>query len=89
MQSEGMEYSARRRAGIYYVWDPTKLTVHGIEEVYTSRVARGCIHDQDSGKEIEVYGVYMPVRDNKPEMTAEIWEALTQDITERGTRNFI
>eukprot|EP00965_Chrysotila_dentata_P050521 1674257-Pleurochrysis_carterae.AAC.1 len=31
----------------------------------------------------------MPVRDNKAEKTEEIWEALTQDITERGTKNFI
>eukprot|EP00965_Chrysotila_dentata_P057921 1920100-Pleurochrysis_carterae.AAC.1 len=31
-QNEGMNYSARRRAGIYYVWDPTKVTVHGIKE---------------------------------------------------------
>eukprot|EP00965_Chrysotila_dentata_P120119 3972937-Pleurochrysis_carterae.AAC.1 len=31
----------------------------------------------------------MPVRDNKAEKTEEIWEALTQDITDRGTRNFI
>eukprot|EP00965_Chrysotila_dentata_P066739 2209690-Pleurochrysis_carterae.AAC.1 len=84
-----MEYSARRRAGIYYVWDPMKLTVHGIEEVYISRVARASVHVLDSGKEIEVYGVYMPVRDNKAKKTEEIWEALTQDITERGTRNFI
>eukprot|EP00965_Chrysotila_dentata_P004564 148340-Pleurochrysis_carterae.AAC.1 len=88
-QNESMEYSARRRAGIYYVWNPTKLTVHEIEEVYTSRVARASIHVLDSGKEIEVYGVYMPVRDKKAEKTEEIWEALTQDITERGTRNFI
>eukprot|EP00965_Chrysotila_dentata_P016924 561183-Pleurochrysis_carterae.AAC.1 len=84
-----MDYSARRRAGIYYVWDPTKITVHGIEEIYTSRVARASIQVLDSGKEIEVYGVYMPVRDNKAEKTEEIWEALTQNITERGTRNFI
>eukprot|EP00965_Chrysotila_dentata_P149304 4930967-Pleurochrysis_carterae.AAC.1 len=88
-QNEGWEFSARRRAGIYYIWDPTKLTVHGIEEVYTSRVARACIRVIDSGKEITVYGVYMPVRDNKAEKTEEIWEALTQDITEGGTRNFI
>eukprot|EP00965_Chrysotila_dentata_P251837 6210305-Pleurochrysis_carterae.AAC.1 len=88
-QKEGTEYSARRRAGIYYVWDPTKLAVQEIEEVYTSRVARAKIHVLDSGKEIEVYGVYLPVRDNKAEKTEEIWETLTQDITERGTRNFI
>eukprot|EP00965_Chrysotila_dentata_P041704 1382916-Pleurochrysis_carterae.AAC.1 len=31
----------------------------------------------------------MPVRENKAEKTEEIWEALTQKITERGTRNFI
>eukprot|EP00965_Chrysotila_dentata_P020357 674904-Pleurochrysis_carterae.AAC.1 len=38
--TEDREYSARRRAGIYFVWDPAKLTVEGIEEVYASRVAR-------------------------------------------------
>eukprot|EP00965_Chrysotila_dentata_P028101 934556-Pleurochrysis_carterae.AAC.3 len=53
MQSESMEYSARRRAGIYYVWDPTKVSVNGIEEIYASRVARANIHVLDSGKEIE------------------------------------
>eukprot|EP00965_Chrysotila_dentata_P129994 4296804-Pleurochrysis_carterae.AAC.1 len=89
MQSEGMEYSARRRTGIYNVWDPTKISVTGIEEVYASRVARVSIHVLDSGKEIEVYGVYMPVRENKAEKTEEIWKTLTQKITERGTRNFI
>eukprot|EP00965_Chrysotila_dentata_P243803 6205619-Pleurochrysis_carterae.AAC.1 len=31
----------------------------------------------------------MPVRDNKAEKTEEIWEALTKDIAERGTRKFI
>eukprot|EP00965_Chrysotila_dentata_P194812 6176598-Pleurochrysis_carterae.AAC.3 len=89
MQAESMEYSARRRAGIYYVWDPTEVSVNGIEEVYASRVARASLHVLDSGKEIEVYGVYMPVRDNKAEKTEEIWEALTRNIKERGTRNFI
>eukprot|EP00965_Chrysotila_dentata_P250258 6209347-Pleurochrysis_carterae.AAC.1 len=57
---EGSEYSARRRAGIYFVWDPTKLAVEGIEEVYASRVARVSIQVLDSGKELEIYGVYMP-----------------------------
>eukprot|EP00965_Chrysotila_dentata_P072602 2398633-Pleurochrysis_carterae.AAC.1 len=52
-QSESMEYSARRRAGIYYIWDPTKISVVGIEEVYTSRIARANIHVLDSGIEIE------------------------------------
>eukprot|EP00965_Chrysotila_dentata_P231073 6198141-Pleurochrysis_carterae.AAC.1 len=84
-----MDYSARRRAGTFYVWDPTKTSVDGIEEVYASRVARVSIHVLDSGKELKVYGVYMLVRDNKAERTEEIWEALMQDITERGTRNFI
>eukprot|EP00965_Chrysotila_dentata_P118153 3905229-Pleurochrysis_carterae.AAC.2 len=50
MQSEGMDYSTRRRAGIYYVWDPTKISVAGIEEVYASRVARVSIRVLDSGK---------------------------------------
>eukprot|EP00965_Chrysotila_dentata_P187188 6171976-Pleurochrysis_carterae.AAC.1 len=86
---EGMEYSARRRAGIYFVWDPTKLAVEGIEEVYASRVARVSIHVLDSGKELEIHGVYMPVRNNKAERTREIWETIMQDITNRGTRNFI
>eukprot|EP00965_Chrysotila_dentata_P181371 5986157-Pleurochrysis_carterae.AAC.1 len=84
-----MEYSARRRAGIYYIWDPLKISIAGIKEVYAGRVARVCIHVLDSGKEIEVYGVYMPVRENKAEKTEEIWETLMQNITERGTRNFI
>eukprot|EP00965_Chrysotila_dentata_P094086 3109758-Pleurochrysis_carterae.AAC.1 len=84
MQAEGMDYSTRRRAGIYYVWDPTKISVAGIEEVYASRVARVSIQVLDLGKELEVYGVYMPVRDNKAERTEEIWNALMQDITERG-----
>eukprot|EP00965_Chrysotila_dentata_P046470 1544392-Pleurochrysis_carterae.AAC.1 len=83
-----MDYSARRRAGIYYVLDPTKISVDGIEEVYASRLARVRIQVLDSGKKLEVYGVYMPDRDNKAERTEEIWEALMQDITERGTRNF-
>eukprot|EP00965_Chrysotila_dentata_P128106 4236072-Pleurochrysis_carterae.AAC.1 len=86
MQSEGMDYSARKRAGIYYVWDPTKISVIGIEKVYASRVARASMHVLDTGKEIEVYGVYMPVR---AETTEEIWEFLMQKITERETRNFI
>eukprot|EP00965_Chrysotila_dentata_P061476 2035998-Pleurochrysis_carterae.AAC.2 len=47
------------------------------------------IQVQNSGKELEVYGVSMPVRDNKAERNEEIWGALTQNITERGTRNFI
>eukprot|EP00965_Chrysotila_dentata_P041610 1379725-Pleurochrysis_carterae.AAC.1 len=89
MHAEGTEYSARKRAGIYYVWDPTKISVAGIEEVYAGRVARVSIQVLDSGKEIEIYGVYMPVRENKAEKTEEIWEALTGKIAERGTRNFI
>eukprot|EP00965_Chrysotila_dentata_P256409 6212529-Pleurochrysis_carterae.AAC.1 len=31
----------------------------------------------------------MPVRNNKAERTEEIWETIVQDITNRGTRNFI
>eukprot|EP00965_Chrysotila_dentata_P094346 3118977-Pleurochrysis_carterae.AAC.1 len=85
--TEGMEYSARRRAGIYFVWDPTKLAVEGIEEVYASRVARASIQVLDSGKELEIYGVYMPVKNNKAERMEEIWETIMQDITNRGTRN--
>eukprot|EP00965_Chrysotila_dentata_P061473 2035901-Pleurochrysis_carterae.AAC.2 len=88
-QHEGTEYSARKRAGIYYVWDPTKISVADIEEIYDSRVARASIHVLDSGKEMEIYGVYMPVRENKADKTEEIWEVLTQKITERGTRYFI
>eukprot|EP00965_Chrysotila_dentata_P066226 2191715-Pleurochrysis_carterae.AAC.2 len=88
MQSEGMDYSARRRTGIYYMWDPTKISIDEIEEVYASRVVRASIHILDSGKELEVYGVYMPVRDNKAERTEEIWNGLMQDVTDRGNRNF-
>eukprot|EP00965_Chrysotila_dentata_P061774 2045903-Pleurochrysis_carterae.AAC.1 len=58
--TDDREYSARRRAGIYFIWDPTKLTVEGIEEVHASRVARVSIHVLDLGKELEIYGVYMP-----------------------------
>eukprot|EP00965_Chrysotila_dentata_P092512 3053034-Pleurochrysis_carterae.AAC.1 len=86
---EGGEYSARRRAGIYFIWDPTKLTINGIKEVYKSRVASVNILALDSGSSLEVYGVYMPVRNNKTEKIEEIWEALTQDITDRGNRNFV
>eukprot|EP00965_Chrysotila_dentata_P167685 5537600-Pleurochrysis_carterae.AAC.1 len=88
-RTEGMEYSARRRAGIYFVWDPTKLAVERIEEVYASRVARASIQVLDSGKELEIYGAHMPVRNSKAERTEEIWETMIQDITNRGTRNFI
>eukprot|EP00965_Chrysotila_dentata_P257461 6212893-Pleurochrysis_carterae.AAC.2 len=78
-RTEDTEYSARRRAGIYFIWDPTKIGVDGIEEVYASRVARGRIHVLHSGKELDVYGVYMPVRNNKAERTGEIWETLMQE----------
>eukprot|EP00965_Chrysotila_dentata_P237084 6201679-Pleurochrysis_carterae.AAC.1 len=86
---KGREYSARRRAGIYFIWDPTKLAVEGIEEVHASRVARVRKHVLDSGKELEIYEVYMPVRNNKAERAGEIWETIMQDITDRGTRQFI
>eukprot|EP00965_Chrysotila_dentata_P175197 5783246-Pleurochrysis_carterae.AAC.1 len=89
MQSEGTNYSTRKRAGIYYVWDPTKISVDGIVEVYASRVARVSIRILDSGKALNVYGVYMPVRENKAEKTEVIWSALLQDIMETGNRNFI
>eukprot|EP00965_Chrysotila_dentata_P015759 521545-Pleurochrysis_carterae.AAC.1 len=89
MHSEGMEYSTRRRAGIYYIWDPMKISVAGIEEVYASRVARASIHVMDLGKDLEVYGVYMPVRDNKAEKTEEIWQTVMRDVTGSGHRNFI
>eukprot|EP00965_Chrysotila_dentata_P147833 4879801-Pleurochrysis_carterae.AAC.1 len=88
-QPEGTDFSARRRAGIYYVWDPTKISVDEIEEVYACRVARASIHILDSGRELEVYGVYMPVRDNKAERTEEIWNGLMKDVTDRRNRNFI
>eukprot|EP00965_Chrysotila_dentata_P103059 3402691-Pleurochrysis_carterae.AAC.1 len=86
---EGGEYSARRRAGIYFIWDPTKLTVDTIKEVYASRVASVSILALDSGNSMKVYGVYMPVRNNKTEKIEEIWGALTQDITDGGDRNFV
>eukprot|EP00965_Chrysotila_dentata_P081354 2686616-Pleurochrysis_carterae.AAC.1 len=87
--TEGGEYSARRRAGIYFIWDPTKLSVQGMKEVYASRVASVNIYALDSGNSLGVYGVYMPVRNNKTEKTEEIWEALTRDITDKGNRNFV
>eukprot|EP00965_Chrysotila_dentata_P176859 5841195-Pleurochrysis_carterae.AAC.1 len=86
---EGGEYSARRRAGIYFIWDPTKLTVDGIKEVYASRVASVNILALDLGNSLEVYGVYMPIRNNKTEKIEEIWGTLTQDITDKGNRNFV
>eukprot|EP00965_Chrysotila_dentata_P261430 6214251-Pleurochrysis_carterae.AAC.2 len=43
----------------------------------------------DSGQELEVYGVYMPVRNNTGERTEDMWEKVIQVITDRGTRNFI
>eukprot|EP00965_Chrysotila_dentata_P020900 691833-Pleurochrysis_carterae.AAC.1 len=86
---EGGVYSARRRAGIYFIWDPTKLSVDGIKEVYASRVASVNILALDSGNSLEVYGVYMPIRNNKTEKIEEIWGALTQDITDKGSRNFV
>eukprot|EP00965_Chrysotila_dentata_P070624 2335072-Pleurochrysis_carterae.AAC.1 len=87
--TEGGEYSARRKAGIYFIWDPTKLSVDGMKEVYASRVASVNIYALDSGNSLGVYGVYMPVRNNKTEKTEGIWEALTQDITDKGNRNFV
>eukprot|EP00965_Chrysotila_dentata_P164700 5437938-Pleurochrysis_carterae.AAC.1 len=38
---------------------------------------------------MEVYGVYMPVRNNNGERIEEIWEKVMTDVSERGTRNFI
>eukprot|EP00965_Chrysotila_dentata_P237656 6202042-Pleurochrysis_carterae.AAC.3 len=81
--------SARRRAGVYYIWDPMKIQVENIEEVYPSRVARATIHQLESGKELEGYGVYIPVRNNNGERIEEIWEKMMTDVKERRTRNFI
>eukprot|EP00965_Chrysotila_dentata_P260098 6213783-Pleurochrysis_carterae.AAC.1 len=67
---EGMDYSSRRRAGIYFVWDTTNLSVDRVEEVYyASRVARASINVLDPGKVLEVYGVYMPIRNHKSLVT--------------------
>eukprot|EP00965_Chrysotila_dentata_P118939 3932785-Pleurochrysis_carterae.AAC.11 len=60
-------------AGIYYIWDPMKIQVSNIEEIYPSRVARAAIHHLDSGNKLTVYGVYMPVRNNNGERIEEIW----------------
>eukprot|EP00965_Chrysotila_dentata_P210358 6185843-Pleurochrysis_carterae.AAC.2 len=87
--NEGIDQSARRRAGIYYVWDPTKVQVHEITEVYAGKLARARIQVLGSGKELLVYGVYMPVRNNNGERTEEIWEEVMKDITDGGARNFI
>eukprot|EP00965_Chrysotila_dentata_P043318 1439726-Pleurochrysis_carterae.AAC.2 len=40
MGEVGMDYSARRKAGVYYIWDPTKIRVEDIKEMYASRVAK-------------------------------------------------
>eukprot|EP00965_Chrysotila_dentata_P096145 3176441-Pleurochrysis_carterae.AAC.1 len=53
------------------------------------RVARATIQDLESGKELEVYGVYMPVRNNNGERIEEIWDKVMKDVTERGTRDFL
>eukprot|EP00965_Chrysotila_dentata_P215755 6188971-Pleurochrysis_carterae.AAC.1 len=60
----GISTNTRRRAGVYHVWDPMQTLVDDIEEVYESRVARARIQLLDSGKELEVYEVYMPERCN-------------------------
>eukprot|EP00965_Chrysotila_dentata_P147960 4884016-Pleurochrysis_carterae.AAC.7 len=80
---------ARRRAGIYFIWDTTQMQVEDIEEVYESRVARAKVTVIDSGKEFTVYGVYMLVRNNKGGRVKDIWEKVMEDIAYRGTRNFI
>eukprot|EP00965_Chrysotila_dentata_P001635 54326-Pleurochrysis_carterae.AAC.1 len=80
---------ARRKAGIYYIWNPAQVSVMDITEVYESRVARARVRALDSGREIEVYGVYMPVRRNEGGRAEAIWETVTEDVTSRGNRNFV
>eukprot|EP00965_Chrysotila_dentata_P198794 6179025-Pleurochrysis_carterae.AAC.2 len=81
--------SARRRAGIYYIWDATQVQVNDTEKIYENRVARAKVNVIDNGKELTVYGVYMPVRINRRRKVDEIWEKVMEDITYRGARNFI
>eukprot|EP00965_Chrysotila_dentata_P086203 2843601-Pleurochrysis_carterae.AAC.1 len=86
---EEVNTGTRRKAGIYYIWDPMKIQVSNIKEIYPSRVARAVIHHLDSGNELAVYGVYMPVRNNNGERIDEIWGNVMTDVTENGNRNFI
>eukprot|EP00965_Chrysotila_dentata_P245261 6206454-Pleurochrysis_carterae.AAC.3 len=74
---EGEEtLGARNKAGVYYIWDPTQRD-------------RARVQALGSRNKLEVYGVYMPVRNNKRERAGAIWEKVTNDITNRGTGNFI
>eukprot|EP00965_Chrysotila_dentata_P121109 4005449-Pleurochrysis_carterae.AAC.1 len=61
---EGDITGARRKAGIYYIWNPTQVSVQDITKVYEGEVARAKVRALDSGKEIKVYGIYMPVKKN-------------------------
>eukprot|EP00965_Chrysotila_dentata_P225766 6194971-Pleurochrysis_carterae.AAC.2 len=65
------------------------MQVDEIKEVYEGRVARARVKVIDSGKELTVYGVYMPVRSNKGDRVEEIWEKVVMDITYRGSRKFM
>eukprot|EP00965_Chrysotila_dentata_P058541 1942262-Pleurochrysis_carterae.AAC.1 len=79
----------RRKAGVYYIWNPMQVSVQDITEVFESRVARARVRALDSGKELEVYGFYMPVRKNDGGRAEAIWETVMEDVTRRGTRNFV
>eukprot|EP00965_Chrysotila_dentata_P262532 6214596-Pleurochrysis_carterae.AAC.3 len=74
---EGDITSAWRKAGIYYIWNPIR------------RVARAKVRALDSGKEIEVYGIYMPVRKNGGGRVEVIWEKVIKDVMDRGTKSFV
>eukprot|EP00965_Chrysotila_dentata_P132320 4375403-Pleurochrysis_carterae.AAC.1 len=80
---------ARRKAGVYYIWNPMQVSVQDITEVLESRVARARVRALDSGKELEVYGIYMPVRKNDGGRAEAIWETVMEDVTSRGARSFV
>eukprot|EP00965_Chrysotila_dentata_P114212 3775440-Pleurochrysis_carterae.AAC.1 len=61
----------------------------GPNAVYEGRVARATVNALDSGKELEVYGIYMPVRNNDGGRAEAIWERVMEDITDRGNKNFV
>eukprot|EP00965_Chrysotila_dentata_P033089 1102113-Pleurochrysis_carterae.AAC.1 len=86
---EEVTTGVRRKAGIYYIWNPSMVSVQDITEVHSGRAARARVKALDSGNELEVYGIYMPVRKNDGKCVEDIWENVMEEITCRGTRNFV
>eukprot|EP00965_Chrysotila_dentata_P259283 6213507-Pleurochrysis_carterae.AAC.2 len=52
-------------------------------------VARARVRALDSGREVELYGIYMPVRRNEGWRAEAIWEKVMEDVTGAGNRNFV